>query len=52
MKFEGYIWRLVLEGISLHDLETNWSMDDVFRAIAALNVKADIQSEMLKGIDK
>lgn len=46
MKEELEIWRLVLEGIvSLQEIEQSWSLDDVMRANALLDMKIDLRQE-------
>jgi len=43
------IWQLVTQKIvTLHDLETIWSLDDVMRALALLNMKNDVESDDLE----
>lgn len=45
------IWRLITEKMAtLEELKTSWTMDDVDRAIAVLNLKADIENEMTKSL--
>ena len=40
---EFEIWRLIFENIAtLQELETIWSLDDVLRANAILNMKQDL----------
>ena len=46
MKEELEIWRLILEGIvSLQEIEQSWSLDDVMRANALLDLKIDLRQE-------
>ena len=41
------IWQLVMEGMAtLAELETTWSLDDVLRAAALLEAKADIAADL------
>lgn len=41
---ELFLWRLILEGIcSLEELKTSWTLDDVLRATAILDMKQAIQ---------
>jgi len=43
LKDEFPIWRLVLEGIAtLEELEKTWSLDDVLRAEALLDMRSDL----------
>ena len=43
LKQELIIWRLVLQKIcSLQELETIWSLDDVLRANALLDMQSDL----------
>lgn len=47
------LWRLVFEKIAtLYELENYWSLDDVMRAVALLDFKADVQSENAKKVSK
>jgi len=42
LAYEFPCWRLVIEKIaSLEELETHWSLDDVARANAILDMQAD-----------
>ncbi len=38
------MWRLVLEGVSLHEIETKWSLEDVTKAIAILDMREDLRN--------
>jgi hypothetical protein len=37
---------------SLYELETTWSLDDVLRANAVLDMRQAIEAELLKGISR
>jgi len=40
---------LIFENVaSLKEIETHWSLDDVLRAIAILDLKAELQAERTK----
>lgn len=46
MQKEISIWHLVVNKVAtLEELETTWSIDDVQRALALLNLKSDIEGE-------
>lgn len=46
MQNEISIWHLVVNKIAtLEELETTWSIDDVQRALALLNLRSDIESD-------
>lgn len=46
------IWRLVLDNIAtLEEIERHWSLDDVFRANALLDMRCDMQ-KIAKGSKK
>ena len=50
MTDEYLIWRLVLEThVSLDELETRWSLDDVVRANTMLNIQKTIQDLYIAG---
>lgn len=43
IKDEFVVWRLILEKVAtLSEIETLWSLDDVMRANALLDMKSDI----------
>jgi|GEM_PF-4335201 len=43
------VWRLIFDKIAtLQEIETHWSLDDVMRALALLELKADIQTNNSK----
>lgn len=49
LKDEFIIWRLIIEKIaSLYEIEKMWSLDDVLRANALLDMKMDLQEEQLR----
>jgi hypothetical protein len=46
-------WSLVDSGtVSLHELRTHWSLDDVARCVAAKSYKADIEAMVQEAIEK
>jgi len=47
------VWRLILARVAtLGELETIWSLDDVARANAMLDLKSHIEGEAMKRVAK
>jgi hypothetical protein len=50
---EAEIWRVVDSKMAtLHELETTWSLDDLYRALGALDLKEEIKAALLAEIPK
>lgn len=50
LKEEFAIWRLVLERMAtLEEIERSWSIDDVMRANALLDMRSDLAIKPVKG---
>jgi len=46
---EGIIWEAVLSGkVTLHELETSYSLDDLHRLISFLNIQSDIDHVLIE----
>ena len=40
------MWRLVIEHVAtLEEMDRHWTLDDIYRANALLDMKADMQAE-------
>ena len=53
LRTELAIWRLVFERLAtLNALETSWSLDDVYRANALLDMKDDLAEEEKRRMKK
>lgn len=53
LKNEFQIWRLVFENVAtLQELETIWSLDDVYRALAFHQMQSEIQYSEMKKNDR
>lgn len=49
IKSEFLFWRIILEGIaSLEEIERTWSLDDLLRANALLDMRLDLMEEAKK----
>jgi len=47
------VWRLVIERIAtLEELDRHWSLDDIYRANAMLDMQADIKAEAARRANK
>jgi len=47
------LWRLITEKIaSLHELETNWNLNDVYKANALLDMRLDLSEEARRRIKR
>jgi len=47
------LWRLVTEKIaSLQELETNWNLDDLYKANALLDMRLDLSEDARRRIKK
>jgi hypothetical protein len=44
------LWRLVFEKISLHELETTWSLDDMIKANTVLDIQNTVQALYMEGL--
>jgi hypothetical protein len=50
---EFFLWRLVInQCATLQELDTHWSIDDVMRANAVLDVKEEIETAMMPKVGK
>ena len=49
---EWECWRLIVEGIATwEDLNEYWAMEDVLKALAAIDIKNEIKALMIPKLD-
>lgn len=49
LQYEREIWQLVLSGkVTLHELKTSWTIDDVQAALSFMNLQSAIEKVLMK----